>query len=167
MTQVDLLSCWLKSFSLCVRSSLQPPTRSQNCIQHKYDRTKEELRIERERERNSPNSIVHHIDVVFGRTPSGSEFSVVHPPNAFGTMANFLAPKLPTALTGAVIGETPSSLVVQQSKQLKRERHAIRPPVKHEWSLPGGGHELKKPYIFQHELLQNFSIHLFCKVITT
>lgn len=107
---------------------------------------------------------VYHIDAVFGRTPSGSEFSVVHPPNAFGTMANFLAPKLPTALTGAVIGETPSSLVVQQSKQLKRERHAIRPPVKHEWSLPGGGHELKKPYIFQHELLQNFSIHLFCKI---
>lgn len=107
---------------------------------------------------------VYHIDAVFGRTPSGSDFSVAQPPNAFGTMASFLAPKLPSALAGAVIGETPPPLGAQQSKQLKKERHAVRPPVKHKWSLPGAGQEFKKPYIFQHELLQNFSIHLFCKI---
>jgi len=44
-----------------------------------------------------------------------------------------------------------------------KERHAVRPPVQHTWSLPGADNQLKKPVIFQHELLQNFSISLFCK----
>jgi predicted Zn-dependent peptidase len=44
-----------------------------------------------------------------------------------------------------------------------KERHSVRPPVRHTWSLPGARSELKKPFIFQHELLQNFSISLFCK----
>ncbi|CAK9857354.1 unnamed protein product [Sphagnum jensenii] len=45
----------------------------------------------------------------------------------------------------------------------RKERHSVRPPVKHTWSLPGARSQLKKPFIFQHELLQNFSISLFCK----
>ncbi|CAK9190868.1 unnamed protein product [Sphagnum troendelagicum] len=44
-----------------------------------------------------------------------------------------------------------------------KERHSVRPPVRHTWSLPGARSQLKKPFIFQHELLQNFSISLFCK----
>ncbi len=46
----------------------------------------------------------------------------------------------------------------------RKERHSVRPPVRHTWSLPGARSQLKKPFIFQHELLQNFSISLFCKV---
>jgi predicted Zn-dependent peptidase len=45
----------------------------------------------------------------------------------------------------------------------RKERHSVRPPVRHTWSLPGTRSQLKKPFIFQHELLQNFSISLFCK----
>ncbi|CAM6021170.1 unnamed protein product [Sphagnum balticum] len=45
----------------------------------------------------------------------------------------------------------------------RKERHSVRPPVRHTWSLPGARSQLKKPFIFQHELLQNFSISLFCK----
>ncbi|KAG0577820.1 hypothetical protein KC19_5G184500 [Ceratodon purpureus] len=44
-----------------------------------------------------------------------------------------------------------------------KERHPVRPPVQHSWSLPGAENQLKTPVIFQHELLQNFSISLFCK----
>jgi hypothetical protein len=47
----------------------------------------------------------------------------------------------------------------------RKERHSVRPPVRHNWSLPGGSNQqLKKPFVFQHELLQNFSVSLFCKV---
>ncbi|CAK9871880.1 unnamed protein product [Sphagnum jensenii] len=46
----------------------------------------------------------------------------------------------------------------------RKERHSVRPPVRHNWSLPGGSNQqLKKPFVFQHELLQNFSVSLFCK----
>jgi hypothetical protein len=47
----------------------------------------------------------------------------------------------------------------------RKERHSVRPPVRHNWSLPGSSNQqLKKPFVFQHELLQNFSVSLFCKV---
>ncbi|KAJ8553506.1 hypothetical protein K7X08_024184 [Anisodus acutangulus] len=40
----------------------------------------------------------------------------------------------------------------------------MRPPVQHNWSLPGHSDGAKTPQIFQHELLQNFSINMFCKI---
>ncbi|XP_073387448.1 stromal processing peptidase, chloroplastic isoform X3 [Physcomitrium patens] len=45
-----------------------------------------------------------------------------------------------------------------------KERHHVRPPLQHTWSLPSTEKQLKKPVIFQHGLLQNISISLFCKV---
>lgn len=85
------------------------------------------------------------------------------PPNAFGAMASFLVPKLSVGLAGNLAHER-SSASLDQSKIAKKERHAVRPPVKHNWSLPGSNNDAKSPQIFQHELLQNFSINLFCKV---
>ncbi|XVE56311.1 hypothetical protein DITRI_Ditri03aG0228400 [Diplodiscus trichospermus] len=58
----------------------------------------------------------------------------------------------------------PASSAFDQSKIIKKERHAVRPPVKHNWSLPGHNTDMKPPQIFQHELLQNFSINMFCKI---
>ncbi|CAL1404357.1 unnamed protein product [Linum trigynum] len=78
--------------------------------------------------------------------------------NAFGAVANFLVPKLSVGMPGS----QPHSL--DQSNTVKRERHSSRPPVKHNWSLPGSKAYLKPSQIFQHELLQNFSINLFCKI---
>ncbi|KAJ4845649.1 hypothetical protein Tsubulata_036223 [Turnera subulata] len=85
------------------------------------------------------------------------------PPNAFGAMASFLVPKLSVGLPGSPSHEKPSSSI-EQSKIMKK-RHALRPPVQHNWSLPGSSADTKPPQIFQHELLPNFSIHMFCKVI--
>jgi len=75
-------------------------------------------------------------------------------------MASFLVPKLSVGLGGNSIERS----VMDQSKIFNKERQAVRPPVKHNWSLPGSGADLKAPQIFQHELLQNFSINMFCKV---
>ncbi|KAK8512681.1 hypothetical protein V6N12_075249 [Hibiscus sabdariffa] len=61
----------------------------------------------------------------------------------------------------------PTSSAFDQSKVLKKERHAVRPPIKHNWSLPGHKTDVKPPQIFQHELLQNFSINMFCKIPVT
>ncbi|KAF9602220.1 hypothetical protein IFM89_025842, partial [Coptis chinensis] len=46
---------------------------------------------------------------------------------------------------------------------IKKERHAVHPPVEHRWSLPGFGEAYNPPQIFQHELLQKNSINMFCK----
>lgn len=77
-------------------------------------------------------------------------------------MASFLVPKLPVGLSGSSSHDKPSTL--DQAKVTKKERHAIRPPVEHDWSLPGNLTDMKAPQIFQHELLENFSINMFCKV---
>ncbi|XP_071715631.1 stromal processing peptidase, chloroplastic-like isoform X2 [Rutidosis leptorrhynchoides] len=106
---------------------------------------------------------VHHIKGVFGQKHVESEAPVVPKTSAFGAMANFLVPKF----TGGISAESShdrSSLLVDQSKLTKRERHAVRPPVEHNWSLPGKHEDAKSPQIFQHELLQNFSINMFCKI---
>lgn len=78
-------------------------------------------------------------------------------------MANFLVPKLPGGLAGSLSSER-SSISLDQLKPAKKERQAVRPPVEHKWSLPRLGHDAKPPEIFQHELIQNFSINMFCKV---
>lgn len=87
----------------------------------------------------------------------------VHTPSTFGAMASFLVPKLPGGLAGSLSNER-SSISFDQSKLTKRERQSVRPPVEHEWSLPGVSHSTKLPEIFQHELIQNFSFNMFCKV---
>ncbi|XP_023635499.1 stromal processing peptidase, chloroplastic isoform X2 [Capsella rubella] len=107
--------------------------------------------------------IVHNIEAVFGKTGLDNEATPTSStPGAFGAMANFLVPKLPAGLGGTFSNERTNT--ADQSKMIKRERHAIRPPVEHNWSLPGTSVELKPPQIFKHELLQNFAINMFCKI---
>ncbi|KAL5713697.1 hypothetical protein ACHQM5_015750 [Ranunculus cassubicifolius] len=106
---------------------------------------------------------VYQIEAVFGRTSVENEATPAPTPSAFGAMASFLVPKLPMGLAGNLSKEN-SSLPLDQLKATKKERHAIRPPVEHKWSLPGIGDIANPPEIFQHELLQNFSINMFCKV---
>ncbi|PHU24591.1 hypothetical protein BC332_09698 [Capsicum chinense] len=77
-------------------------------------------------------------------------------------MASFLVPKLTVGLSSRSTHDR-SSVSLDQSKALRKERHAVRPPVQHNWSLPGHNNDAKTPQIFQHELLQNFSINVFCK----
>ncbi|KAF2535055.1 hypothetical protein F2Q68_00019972 [Brassica cretica] len=107
--------------------------------------------------------IVHNIEAVFGKTGLDNEATPTSStPGAFGAMANFLVPKLPAGLGGTFSQERTNT--ADQSKIIKRERHAIRPPVEHNWSLPGTSVDLKPPQIFKHELLQNFAINMFCKI---
>lgn len=84
-------------------------------------------------------------------------------PSAFGAMASFLVPKLTVGLSSNSTHDR-SSASLDQAKALRKERHAVRPPVQHNWSLPGHNNDTKTPQIFQHELLQNFSMNMFCKV---
>ncbi|GAU18909.1 hypothetical protein TSUD_228990 [Trifolium subterraneum] len=106
--------------------------------------------------------IVSQIEAVFGQTGVDNEKASVATPSAFGAMASFLAPKLSVGLGGNSIERSTNTM--DQSKTFNKERQAVRPPVKHNWSLPGSSANLKPPQIFQHELLQNFSINMFCKI---
>ncbi|KAK7837595.1 stromal processing peptidase [Quercus suber] len=106
---------------------------------------------------------VDQIEAIFGQTGLENEPVSAPGPSAFGAMASFLVPKLSAGLAGSLSNEKSSSSL-DQSKILKKERHAVRPPVKHNWSLPGSSIDVKLPQIFQHELLQNFSINFFCKI---
>ncbi|CAA3007098.1 stromal processing peptidase, chloroplastic [Olea europaea var. sylvestris] len=106
---------------------------------------------------------VNQIEAVFGQTVAESDMAAASTSSAFGAMANFLAPKLGVGLTGGLPHER-SSVPAEQLKNFRKERHAIRPPVEHNWSLPGSNINAKPPQIFQHELLQNFSINMFCKI---
>ncbi|XP_057517630.1 stromal processing peptidase, chloroplastic isoform X1 [Amaranthus tricolor] len=106
---------------------------------------------------------IYQIEALFSQTGLENETEASPPPtpNAFGAMASFLVPKLPVGLGGSSQDKASSS---EQSKTSKKERHAVRPPVQHNWSLPGSGRTSDPPQIFQHELLQNFSFNMFCKV---
>ncbi|KAI3455136.1 hypothetical protein Pfo_011799 [Paulownia fortunei] len=106
---------------------------------------------------------VNHIEAVFGQTGTENEVATAPSPSAFGAMASFLVPKLSVGLAGGLSHER-SSVSMEQSKNFRRERHAVRPPVQHNWSIPGILIDAKPPQIFQHELLQNFSINMFCKI---
>lgn len=106
---------------------------------------------------------IAHIEAVFGQTGIEDETVTAPTPSAFGAMANFLVPKLTVGLGGNLSQER-SSLSSDHSKMMRKERHAVRPPVEHNWSLPGIGENVKSPQIFQHELLQNFSVNMFCKI---
>ncbi|XP_020230026.1 stromal processing peptidase, chloroplastic [Cajanus cajan] len=105
---------------------------------------------------------VCQIEAVFGQTGVDNEKGSVATPSAFGAMASFLVPKLSVGLGGNSIERSANAM--DQSKIFNKERQAVRPPVQHNWSLPGSGVDLKPPQIFQHELLQNFSINMFCKI---
>ncbi|KAK3034043.1 hypothetical protein RJ639_032965 [Escallonia herrerae] len=106
---------------------------------------------------------VYHIEAVFGQMGMEKEATAAPTSSPFGAMANFLVPKLTVGLGGSLSHDR-SSLSMDQSKIIKKERHAVRPPVEHNWSLPGTSKDLKSPQIFQHELLQNFLINMFCKI---
>ncbi|KAL7592415.1 hypothetical protein Lser_V15G32592 [Lactuca serriola] len=107
---------------------------------------------------------VHHIEAVFGTKHAINETPVPPKTSAFGAMASFLVPKFTGGISADSSHDRSSSLQVDQSKVVKKERHAIRPPVEHNWSLPERNEDLISPQIFQHELLQNFSINMFCKI---
>uniref|UniRef100_A0A0V0J145 Stromal processing peptidase, chloroplastic n=1 Tax=Solanum chacoense TaxID=4108 RepID=A0A0V0J145_SOLCH len=106
---------------------------------------------------------IYHIEDVFGQTEMDNESNSAPSPSAFGAMASFLVPKLTVGLSSNSTHDR-SSVSLDQSKALRRERHAVRPPVQHNWSLPGYNDDAKTPQIFRHELLQNFSINMFCKI---
>lgn len=106
---------------------------------------------------------VYHIEAVFGQTGPGNQTVTTSTPSAFGGIASFLVPKLPVGLAGN-FSQDKSVGSTEQSKVLQKERHAERPPVEHNWSIPWSNKNVKPPQIFQHELLQNFSINMFCKI---
>ncbi|XP_074560219.1 LOW QUALITY PROTEIN: stromal processing peptidase, chloroplastic [Curcuma longa] len=107
--------------------------------------------------------IVTQIEFVFEGTLAKNETENVNTPSKFGAMASFLVPKLPGGLGGSLSNER-SSISFEQPMLAKREKQSVRPPVEHQWSLPGLGHSAKPPEIFQHELVQNFSLNMFCKI---
>uniref|UniRef100_A0A804PW31 Stromal processing peptidase, chloroplastic n=1 Tax=Zea mays TaxID=4577 RepID=A0A804PW31_MAIZE len=105
---------------------------------------------------------VREIEAVFEHTLSENEGNPVPSANPFGAMASLFAPKLPGGFTSNLTGE--KSPATDKIKPAKRERQAVRPPVEHKWSLPGVAQDAKPPAIFQHELIQSFSINMFCKI---
>ncbi|OIV92613.1 hypothetical protein TanjilG_17964 [Lupinus angustifolius] len=104
---------------------------------------------------------VYQIEAILGQTGVESEKSLVAIPSAFGPMASCLVPKLSVGLGG---NSSERSANIDQSKVVSKERQTVRPPVKHNWSLPKSSTDLKPPQIFQHELLKKFSISMFCKI---
>ncbi|KAG5532272.1 hypothetical protein RHGRI_026793 [Rhododendron griersonianum] len=106
---------------------------------------------------------VYQIEAAFGQTGPGNQTVASSTPSAFGGIASFLVPKLPAGMAGN-FSQDKSVGSTEQSKILQKERHADRPPVEHNWSIPWSNENVKPPQIFQHELLQNFSINMFCKI---
>lgn len=102
------------------------------------------------------------MQAVFEHTLSGNEAAPMSTGSPFGAMASLFAPKLPGGLAASLTGER--SPATDKLKPIKRERQAVRPPVEHKWSLPEVDQVAKPPVIFQHELIQSFSINMFCKV---
>ncbi|KAH9694153.1 Stromal processing peptidase [Citrus sinensis] len=85
---------------------------------------------------------IDQIEAVFGHTGNENETASASTPtsSAFGAMANFLVPKLSVGLPGSLSHERSSNS--DQSKLIRRERHAVRPPVEHNWSLSGSGADI-------------------------
>ncbi|WVZ79335.1 hypothetical protein U9M48_026926 [Paspalum notatum var. saurae] len=105
---------------------------------------------------------VREIEAVFEHTLSENEGNPVPSASPFGAMASLFSPKLPGGFAANLTGE--KSPAADKIKPAKRERQAVRPPVEHKWSLPGVAQDAKPPAIFQHELIQSFSINMFCKI---
>lgn len=111
---------------------------------------------------NIPKTI-YQIETVFGQVGMETETSMAPTPSGLSAMASFLVPKFAAGLASS-LSQDKASASIEQSKHIKRERHAVRPPVVHNWSIPENHKNVKPPQIFQHELLQNFSINMFCKI---
>lgn len=113
----------------------------------------------------SVSDAVRHIEAVFDTDPSPppSPRSPLQNPMAKLFVNNFvrgaMAPSLSSERETAV-----KSKQVDGKNAVKRERQVVRPPVEHEWSLPGSACTPKPPQIFQHELIPNFSLNMFAKV---
>ncbi|CAM0909938.1 unnamed protein product [Alopecurus aequalis] len=105
---------------------------------------------------------VREIEAVFEHTLSENGAAPTSTAGPFGAMASLFAPKLPGGLAASLTGER--SPAADKLKPIKRERQAVRPPVEHKWSLPDVHQDAKPPVIFQHELIQSFSINMFCKI---
>ncbi|CAN6201069.1 unnamed protein product [Urochloa humidicola] len=105
---------------------------------------------------------MREIEAVFEHTLSENDGNPVQSGSPFGAMASLFAPKLPGGFAANLTGE--KSAATDKIKPIKRERQAVRPPVEHKWSLPGVAQDAKPPAIFQHELIQSFSINMFCKI---
>lgn len=100
----------------------------------------------------------------FGSTPPGFD-PPINPAKAAGPVGHVQAIRQP--LFGSVfMGDLTLSSDSPPAAPVRKERHSIRPPVKHQWSVPSPSGSVKNPHVFQHELLQNFSLSMFCKVIT-
>ncbi|KAI5069253.1 hypothetical protein GOP47_0015554 [Adiantum capillus-veneris] len=109
----------------------------------------------------SIDKTIEQIEAAFGKVAPGYHpLPAEKPPVMAGPAAHLQMPKLQSFLIGAGIVEPPAAISVLPP--VRKERHALRPPVKHEWSSSRPGEE-RKPHIFQHELLQTFSLSLFCK----
>ncbi|KAL2524807.1 Insulinase (Peptidase family M16) family protein [Abeliophyllum distichum] len=93
---------------------------------------------------------VDHIEAVFGQTGREIDTATAPTPSAFGVMASFLVPKMSVGFTGGLSHER-SSVSMEQTKNIRKEKHAVRPPVQHIWSVPGSNMDTKPSQIFQHE----------------
>ncbi|KAJ7516395.1 hypothetical protein O6H91_22G056800 [Diphasiastrum complanatum] len=105
---------------------------------------------------------IEMIEAQFRSTPAGMHYPVASHSTASmtGLNAHLQIPKLQRQVTAVVAEPLP---IPSLPTPIRKERHALRPPVKHNWSLPGTSVMVKRPHIFQHELLQNVSISLFSK----
>lgn len=107
---------------------------------------------------------VRQIEDVFEKSPSEPKTPTTNTSNAFGAMASFLVPKFSGA---ALVGNLPNEKLhasMDKEKTTGIDRQIVRPPVEHNWSFPGVALNNKLPQIFQHELIQNFSVNMFCKI---
>ncbi|KAL5199647.1 hypothetical protein ABZP36_020850 [Zizania latifolia] len=105
---------------------------------------------------------IREIEALFEHTLQENDAAPMSTASPFGAMASLFAPKLPGGLAASLTGER--SPAADKIKPVNRERQAVRPPVEHKWSLPGVAQDAKPPAIFQHELIQSFSINMFCKI---
>ncbi|KAL5225808.1 hypothetical protein ABZP36_012447 [Zizania latifolia] len=125
---------------------------------HKWDPDK--IRRFHERWYHPANATLYL--AVFEHTLQENDTAPMSTASLFGAMASLFAPKLPGGLATSPTGER--SPAADKIKLVKRERQTVRPPVEHKWSLPGVAQDANPPAIFQHELIQSFSINMFCKI---
>lgn len=110
----------------------------------------------------SVSDAIHQIEAVFDKNPSSP------PPSSLSPLQNPMAKLFANNFMGASLSKERENAAIskalENSNAVKRERQAVRPPVEHEWSLPGLNQTPKPPQIFQHEMIPNFSLNMFAKV---
>lgn len=113
----------------------------------------------------SVSEAVHHIEAVFDSDPS--------PPPSRSPLQNPMAKLFANNFVRGAVASSLSkeressekSKPLENMNAVKRERQVVRPPVEHQWSLRGSACTPKPPQIFQHELIPNFSLNMFAKVL--